>query len=335
MNVTLKKIIKATVYFVCMLAIIEGAVRIFIFKYRGINPQRINCSLVWRIRWIKELAPKKRVHPDDCYVYDEQKGWDVKPGYKNEKCKGKFRVTINSKGLRSFKEIPYENKDNRQRILLLGDSFTFGDDCSDEEIFSYFLDKMLPDVDVLNLGVSGYGHDQIFLKFKAEGLKYNPDIVILNFIRGDMHRNTLFFRDYAKPKFVVKDDRLVLKGVPVPTSKEIIMKEFLRPCLLTILGLAKSRKKEEDGAIEEEKLRVTKRLIVKMNDLCKNIGAKFVIVYVISHPILEDLSNEGIPVWFVGGSSISIRDTDRHWNSAEHKIVAGEIRKHLLSNKMI
>ena len=53
----------------------------------------------------------------------------------------------------------------------------------------------------------------IFLQ--EEGIKYKPDIVILGFIAADMNRNTLQFRDYAKPRFIVKKNTLQLIGSPL------------------------------------------------------------------------------------------------------------------------
>jgi hypothetical protein len=50
----------------------------------------------------------------------------------------------------------------------------------------------------INMGVHGYGHDQMLILFGEEGVKYEPDIVILGFLPLDMARNVLKFRDFAK-----------------------------------------------------------------------------------------------------------------------------------------
>jgi hypothetical protein len=42
---------------------------------------------------------------------------------------------------------------------------------------------MLPHTEVINMGVHGYGHDQMLILFGEEGVKYEPDIVILGFLR--------------------------------------------------------------------------------------------------------------------------------------------------------
>jgi hypothetical protein len=66
----------------------------------------------------------------------------------------------------------------RPRVLMLGDSITFGSGVRDEETFCALMAQRY---DVVNLGVEGYGTDQELLKLEREGLAYHPDVVVLNF----------------------------------------------------------------------------------------------------------------------------------------------------------
>jgi len=71
------------------------------------------------------------------------------------------------------------------RIALIGDSFTFSDEASYEESWSYKLERKLrPQVQVLNFGVSGYGIDQAYLRYKRDVRPWHPDIVVLGYIQG-------------------------------------------------------------------------------------------------------------------------------------------------------
>jgi hypothetical protein len=70
-----------------------------------------------------------------------------------------------------------------------------GDSATHDKTYSYYLTRSLPDTEVLNLGVSGYGHDQMLLYLKEEGAKYHPDVVILGYVSLDAPRNLLSFRD--------------------------------------------------------------------------------------------------------------------------------------------
>src|SRR5262249_10078893 len=129
-------------------------------------------------------------------VYHPTRGWALRPGFSGVEVDN-ATFSSNSRGLRGSSEHTYEKPLGNLRILTVGDSFTFGDEVSDDETWAYFLEKLLPGSEVLNFGVHGYGHDQMLLYLREEGIKYRPDIVILGFVSEDMRRNMLSFKDYA------------------------------------------------------------------------------------------------------------------------------------------
>jgi hypothetical protein len=86
----------------------------------------------------------------------------------------------------------------------------------------------LPSAEIINMGVHGYGQDQMLIFLQEEGIKYKPDIVILGFITADMSRNILQFRDYTKPRFIVERGRLQLIGSPVPPPEYFLKWEWAR-----------------------------------------------------------------------------------------------------------
>ena len=103
-------------------------------------------------------------------------------------------VKINEKGLRG-KEYPYEKQKNTFRVLMLGDSITFG-------------------FEVINAGVQGYGTDQELIFLQNEGLKYHPDLVVLNFCtENDFYDNSnpksFYDNTYPKPYFKIENGQLV------------------------------------------------------------------------------------------------------------------------------
>jgi len=85
---------------------------------------------------------------------------------------------INSQGLRD-KEYDLTKPKDKTRILVFGDSFTYGEGVEYGERFSDIIEKSFPNLEVINFGVPGYGLDQILVKFAAEGLKYSPDYTII------------------------------------------------------------------------------------------------------------------------------------------------------------
>ena len=107
---------------------------------------------------------------------DRVLGWRPRPelDLKFQKWQGEFSTHIqtNSKGLRS-QDIPYRRLKNKKRIMFLGDSFAWGFGVSNNEMFSNILaDRFKDRLEVVNLGVSGYGLSQEYLMYKGEdGLK--------------------------------------------------------------------------------------------------------------------------------------------------------------------
>ena len=100
----------------------------------------------------------------------------------------KTTIRINSLGFRG-KETTLEKPDEVKRILVLGDSFTFGMGVEENETFPHHLETLLgktgQDWEVLNFGVPGYNTIQEAELFKVKGLAYSPDIVILYVLDND------------------------------------------------------------------------------------------------------------------------------------------------------
>lgn len=105
---------------------------------------------------------------------------------------GKFSgyiMKINSKGIRD-REYSYSKEYPFTRIVVLGDSFTFGLGVKDyRDTYPKIIEDSLLNagypVEVINLGVGGYNTSQEINFFKIEGFKYNPDLIILTFNLSD------------------------------------------------------------------------------------------------------------------------------------------------------
>jgi hypothetical protein len=136
-------------------------------------------------------------------------------------------VHSNSAGMRGRREYALEAGE-ALRIVALGDSFTFGQCVGDEETFAARLEQRIAPGEVLNLAVHGYGHDQMLLRLREQGLAYRPHWILLGFFNADVDRNQLRFRDYWKPRFDLRGDELVLGHVPVPSPEELARRFQLR-----------------------------------------------------------------------------------------------------------
>jgi hypothetical protein len=98
------------------------------------------------------------------------------------------RISINSQGLRNEEVEP---KGKKKRILILGDSFTFGHGVSLSDSYPKQLEQVLGDGnwEVINAGVIGYDGDQMYRFYarKLQRLDLDPDVVILTFGQGDFY----------------------------------------------------------------------------------------------------------------------------------------------------
>jgi hypothetical protein len=174
------------------------------------------------------------------------------------------------------------------RIVLLGDSFAFGEEVADHETFAHRLEELLPRFEVLNLGVHGYGHDQMLISLGEEGLRYHPDIVIVGFVQDDMQRNMLSFRDYAKPRFELAGGDLALRDSPVPAPDEVMAKERYRSRFLDLVGMVQQAVLWQTGVNQRRMEAVTAALLDEIASESATAGAATVLIYL---PHSEELSN--------------------------------------------
>lgn len=151
-------------------------------------------------------------------------GWALKPGASGTSKRTGYPIhyAINSKGLRDV-ETTYEKPANTTRIVLLGDSRTFGFGVPIEKHFSMLIEGYFRDgkVECINMGVDGYGVDQELLFLRQEGFKYQPDFVIALVSHFGNHRHMHDMRwNMGKPRFILQEDgELKLTNSPVTNNK--------------------------------------------------------------------------------------------------------------------
>ena len=291
------------------------------------------------------------------YRYSEVYGWEPRPGFA-AKIEGS-RVTINALGYRG-REHAYQKTPGRTRVVMLGDSLAFGFRMSDEAIFASLLDG--GELEVVNLGVEGYGTDQELLKLEHEGLLYHPDVVVLNVcIENDLVDNwtseNMFHLGYPRPFFRVENGALVEHDEDVRLSsagrlanflqeRSLLYRAFASPAERAGLPRERWRRVKRDAERDQGKLlELACRLIRRMDERSRGAGARLVVLL---HPNRRALEAEEPLIATLTGSpelrGIAIVDLRReypapatwsdllldasgHLNGFGHQVAAAAIRR--------
>lgn len=91
------------------------------------------------------------------------------------------------------KDREYENTKGAYRILILGDSVTFGAIVPADRVYTQTLEAKLTEsgynVEVINISYVGWGTDQEAEALINEGLLYRPNLIIVQFCMNDLSGN--------------------------------------------------------------------------------------------------------------------------------------------------
>jgi hypothetical protein len=250
-------------------------------------PEFVVSDAWWQERWHRK---RRGLNPRQFVQLDSDLGFVPAAGLEEFEYQG-VRISTNSAHMRGKREYPVE-RTGETRIVVVGDSFTFGQCVEDAGTFPAVMEQILPNTEVLNLGVMGYGQDQALLRMRRDGFRYSPDIVVFGFHSSDMRRNLVSFRGYGKPRFRMTESGLQLENVPVPRPEEY--ERWWPPRLWNFVRIFLDSL--ESGSPEQKAhIRDLSRAIVHQMALeAEAQGVKFVLVHLPSRRTLE---TKGIHGW--------------------------------------
>ena len=241
-------------------------------------------------RWRARHAGPDAEIIEGQYQYDRFHpvlGWVPAPGYSGE------GIQTNAMGIRAAREYDFARTPGVRRIVLVGDSYTWGEKTwkgpiSNEETFSALLEERLPGVEAINLGVHGWGTDQQLLYLRELGLRFHPDLVVLGFFEADISRNVVDFFGYSKPRFVLEDGELVLTNTPILEGEALLATPFELPSFylgsLVRKGINTALDRTKLRPIEgREEWRVTRAIFEAARRESEAAGAEFVLVDIPFH----------------------------------------------------
>ena len=175
-------------------------------------------------------------------------------------------------------------RDGRRKLLFYGDSYV-GGDTREEHWMPQLIEERLADVDVLHLGVGGYGPDQMHLLARETlPLVDAPRVLMMGVMSYSFDRAAQRVRSYQKPCFELRGDgSLELANLPIcrdpraffakrPTS----FRSYLRAA-----SSHPSRPPERDDFGFEAKVPVNRAIIAANRRLAREAGAH--LLYVLFH----------------------------------------------------
>jgi len=133
---------------------------------------------------VKGDLERAREAPQETWLnYSESIGWERRPGFRGE-IAGMYRE-FDAQGFIVGDLATAGSASNKKRVLFFGDSNTFGFGVSTEEAFPKQVERRLPGIASINLGVIGYSSHQGYLAVQKNLPVLQPDLIVVSFNFND------------------------------------------------------------------------------------------------------------------------------------------------------
>jgi hypothetical protein len=284
-------------------------------------------------------------HRERGLVYDSELGWRMVPGVEKvgRFWSGSHPARINSHGWRD-EEAAYENTSGKRRMVVVGDSFTFGVGVDAGERFTEALETLVPELEVINLGMNAIGPDQEVLVLEKEGLRYGPELVLCQVFEGNDFADVGYVRNgyLPKPWFRMEGGELV--EVPPVRTWDVVLREcgYLGELAYRLVQRRTPYRVEAEEWLERDTTPLVEKLLLRMNASAARVGARFLVLLVRVRgkerrvdAVLPALGAAGIPVIDTGPRIEDAPERGRyylpdgHWSAAGHGVVAAMVAERL------
>lgn len=132
-------------------------------------------------------------------------------------------LELNSEGF-GGREFTLTKPPNTKRVMILGDSFVEGKSVKFDDMFASKLQKILDargSYEVIPRGTSSWATENEVLYLEREGLKYDPDVVVIAFFANDI-------RDNRAKKLITVDEGGLKRNVPYSFSPSQVLQLWCR-----------------------------------------------------------------------------------------------------------
>lgn len=278
------------------------------------------------------------------------------------------RYKINSKGFRD-KEYKYKKPEDKIRFAAFGDSNTFGHGINYGSRFTDIAEKELNNIEILNFGVPGYGYDQMLILFSTEGLKYEPDYLIIFANKVDFMRfSTNIYQDgrivmdnprakeqrtsrdtiYIKrnDSFFEKNDNLIMDNsyflsyINYHYSLIKLKQKFVEQDKKYWKNVDEEGKKDLNETNFFDSIYRTILIIEEFHEICKENNIKMIIINIDGEKILSFRNlDDDIIYYDLSGTMAELYEDDSahfkydlHYNENTNKLI-GKILKEIIVNE--
>lgn len=239
------------------------------------------------------------------HQYDPDLGFIQIPNHEATFKARDFNVLIksNSHGFRD-KEYQLIKGKGIKRVIVLGDSFTWGWGVEQEEIFCEVAEREMENTEFINLGQNAYGTAQELLILKKHGLKFAPDLIVVAFYNNDLYENYGVNKSVRIPYFSLEDGKLKLTHRPQPQSTTEKIKTKLKNHFLLYhlvnhrLALLKMQRKKY---VEKQRKKYAERYGIS-GYFFKDDSEEIINAWSITEALLKeinDLSNKRLLIMYI------------------------------------
>lgn len=223
------------------------------------------------------------------------------PGQSGITCKAEFTHSFrhSKQGLRMGHELTKElPAGKKQRLLFLGDSFTYGNGVDDDSSFVARVASALPHVEVVNGGWNGRGQREELAVLDCLGAALRPDLTVVCFFWNDLDDNLR----RTVPAFAVRGGKVV-RDDPVPAGFDPLapwecpipsrpsawsvsfFREFLRfgfdALKMRVWGIKTRFIRTEEQ--RREAWQITESYLSMMRLRCEDFGGRLAVVWIPDH----------------------------------------------------
>lgn len=235
--------------------------------------------------------------------FDSQTGWSYNPSTSYYGIYGGIEHHFDANGNRA-RSANWSSDSKKQKIVFIGDSVTFGTGLSFEESFVAQIEENLNqkydiELQVINLGVQGYGTDQALIKLQQQITQLNPLVVVYTFIPDHLYLRNLNYNrrlhfkclefEGTKPLYKLDHDQLYLEKLPQTYQK------YDRFPVVSLFKDATDLLWEKRVSKTDYAFDLTNALLSEIERTSQNVEAKnYFIFYDNSNNVQANFNNEQI-----------------------------------------